>query len=433
MVKEIVKSSADKHWFAELPSHWDTMRLKNISALRFSNVDKLTSDDEIPVLLCNYLDVYKNDYITSEIEFMKASASIEEIRKFKLEKGDVLVTKDSETASDIAVPAFVEIEADNLISGYHLAQIKPNKDIVIGEYLFHLFQSKQINSHFEINATGVTRYGLSIDSFASALLPIPPLEEQLKIVTYIKGQSEKISRFLQKKQRLIELLKEQKQSIANRHVTNGIYPNVAMKTSGIDWLGDIPSHWNINKCKNVYSEIDIRSTNGEEELLSVSHYDGVSKRSSKNVTMFMAEDYSGYKLCWPGDLVINILWAWMGALGISNEHGIVSSAYGVYRLKQPKLYNTEFLDLMLRHQGYITEYFKRSKGVNSSRARMYSDDFFTVPIITPPVDEQTEIVATIKQETRIINIAIGKAEKEIELMKEYREAMIAEAVMGKTL
>ncbi|HEX2867312.1 MAG TPA: restriction endonuclease subunit S [Ignavibacteriales bacterium] len=417
-------------WLNDIPSHWEIRRLKYIADLRFSNVDKNTIEEEQPVHLCNYMDVYRNDYITSDLDFMSASASEEEILKFKLKKGDVLITKDSETANDIAVPALVPEDIDYVICGYHIAQIRPNKNILNSEYLFNLFKAKPINVHFEINATGVTRHGLSIDSLASVLLPLPPKAEQAAIVSYIKVYSDRIGKFIEKKQLFLELLKEKRNILINQTIITGIDRKGKKKQSGIDWLDKIPEHWEITRCKNVFREIDVRSENGGEELLSVSHYDGVKKRSEKDVTMFLAEDYTGSKLCWPGDLVINIMWAWMGALGISKEHGIVSSAYGVYRLKEPEKYNPEYLDLLLRHPGYITEYTKRSKGVHSSRARMYSDEFFTVMILTPPVEEQDEIVEYIKSETRTIDIAIAKAEREIELIKEYKEAMIAEAVMG---
>ncbi len=121
----------------------------------------------------------------------------------------------------------------------------------------------------------------------------------------------------------------------------------------------------------------------------------------------------------------------MGALGIAKEHGIVSSAYGVYRLKNPT-HTSDYLDLLLRHPGYIVEYNKRSKGVNSSRARMYSDDFFTVRILTPPIEEQEAIIKYVQKESADINKIIAKTKKEIELIKEYRDSLIAEAVMGKT-
>lgn len=431
MVEEIVRLISDKqHWVAELPSNWKTMRLKNVAVLRFSNVDKLTNDGEVPVLLCNYLDVYRNDYITSEIEFMKASASIEEIRKFKLEKGDVLVTKDSETANDIAVPALVEFEADNLICGYHLAQIKPDKNILSGEYLFHLFQSKQINSHFEIRATGVTRYGLSIDSFASVLLPIPPVEEQHTIVTYIKGQSEKINRFIQKKQRFIELLNEQRQRIISHAVTKGVNPNVQMKPTGIDWLGDIPKHWELLRTKNIFNLITEAAPIGNnEELLSVYTEIGVKPRKELEERGNKSQTTDNYWRVKIGDIIVNKLLAWMGAIGISEYDGVTSPAYDILRIKTTG--NPYYYHELFRNTSIKDEFKKHSRGVLDMRLRLYFSEFGKIFLPVMPIAEQNQILTHIKNETQTIDIAVSKTEKEIELMKEYREAMIAEAVMGK--
>ena len=213
---------AKNFWVNEIPSHWQVRRLKNIADLRFSNVDKHSLEDEKEVLLCNYLDVYNNEYITPDLAFMKATATESEIENFKIEKGDVLVTKDSETSEDIAIPAFVGIDFENIICGYHLAQIKAQKDVVNGEYIFRLFQSKPFNVHFEINATGVTRCGLSIDSFAAVHIPVPPREEQDAIVSHIRIQSEKINHFIKKEQRFIELLYEQKSAMISEFVTKGL-------------------------------------------------------------------------------------------------------------------------------------------------------------------------------------------------------------------
>ena len=112
-------------------------------------------------------------------------------------------------------------------------------------------------------------------------------------------------------------------------------PYPEMKNSGVEWLGEVPVHWGLFRGKFLFRCIDVRSRTGEEELLTVSSEQGVVRRSSATVTMFQAESYVGYKLCWPGDLVINSLWAWGRGLGVSKYHGIVSSAYGVYRLRPP--------------------------------------------------------------------------------------------------
>ncbi len=112
----------------------------------------------------------------------------------------------------------------------------------------------------------------------------------------------------------------------------------------MSWVGSIPAHWPEKRAKYYFKEIDERSQTGDEEMLSVSHITGVTPRSQKNVTMFKAESNVGQKRCQPGDLVINTMWAWMSALGVSNHDGIVSPAYGVYRPRSNQDYDNYYLD-----------------------------------------------------------------------------------------
>lgn len=197
--------------------------------------------------------------------------------------------------------------------------------------------------------------------------------------------------------------------------------------SGFDWLGELPSHWAILRAKYVFREIDDRSVAGDEELLSVSHLTGVTPRSEKNVTMFMAEDYTGAKLCKDGDLVINTMWAWMGALGVSSTTGIVSPAYGVYRQFQQRL-RPRYMDWLFRTPMYVAEYTRRSTGVNSSRLRLYPDRFLDMPVVIPSIEDQDRIVAFLDQKTAEVDAAIAKKERLIELLAEQRGIQINQAV-----
>jgi type I restriction enzyme S subunit len=192
----------------------------------------------------------------------------------------------------------------------------------------------------------------------------------------------------------------------------------------------VPAHWEERRAKFYFREVDERSETGEEELLSVSHITGVTPRSQKDITMFMAESYEGYKTCKPGDLVINIMWAWMGALGVSEYSGIISSAYCVYR-QQDTLFQNRYLDYLGRVHPYIAEYTCRSTGIRSSRLRMYTDDFFDMPIVCPPLDEQIQIIKYIDDAAARVDQAIAQAEREIELMQEYRTTLISDVVTGK--
>ncbi len=172
----------------------------------------------------------------------------------------------------------------------------------------------------------------------------------------------------------------------------GLKPYADYVDSGQDWLGPIPANWGQLRAKCLFREVDERSTTGKEELLSVSHLTGVTPRRLKTVTMFLAESNVGHKVCRPGDLVINTLWAWMAALGVARHTGIVSPADGVYRPIAGSSILPAYADHLLRTSLYAAEYQRRSTGVNSSRLRLYPEQFLRIPVLVPPMAEQAAIV-----------------------------------------
>lgn len=204
-----------------------------------------------------------------------------------------------------------------------------------------------------------------------------------------------------------------------------------MRDSGVEWIGEIPAHWNVLRAKYLFREIDCRSTDGTEELLSVSHTTSVTPRSEKNVNMFLAEDYSGSKLCEKDDLVYNIMWAWMGALGVSDRTGIVSPSYGVYRQRKAGTFNPWYLEHLLRSVEYVAEYNRRSTGLHSSRLRLYPDMFFAMEIGFPSREEQDEIEHITKSKLSVVDEVMEATHKEISYLEEYKQTLIAHAVTGK--
>ena len=168
------------------------MRLRNVADVRFSNVDKHIRDGEERVKLCNYVDVYSHDFITDDIPFMKATATPEEISRFRLQVGDVLITKDSETWDDIGVPAIVVFQQPNLVCGYHIALLRPQPNTLNGRYLFRVLQDATIAYQSHVGANGVTRFGLPQECIKSIEIPTPPLEEQQAIADFLDERTASI-------------------------------------------------------------------------------------------------------------------------------------------------------------------------------------------------------------------------------------------------
>ena len=199
------------------------------------------------------------------------------------------------------------------------------------------------------------------------------------------------------------------------------------KASDVDWIGEIPTHWKVRRNKRIFNERDDRSATGKEELLTVSHITGVSPRAEKNVGMFLAKTLEGYKHCSVGDLVINTMWAWMGALGISRFDGIVSPAYNVYELKNDE-YLPRYYDYLYRIPNHVGEIIRWSKGVWHSRLRLYPDAFFGMSTITPPFREQAQIANFLDRKTGQIDELLRIKERRIELLHEQRTVLINQAV-----
>jgi type I restriction enzyme S subunit len=172
-------------WIGDVPEPWDLRRLRHFADLRVSNVDKKFNDGEIPVRLCNYIDVYRNDKIDKSINFMSATASALEIERFRISLDDVIITKDSEDWRDIGVPCYVSFEAPDLICGYHLAILRPIKGLVCGRFLYWQLLGGAARWQFSIAANGVTRYGLSHGAIKEAIFVLPPMSVQRRLAAYL--------------------------------------------------------------------------------------------------------------------------------------------------------------------------------------------------------------------------------------------------------
>ena len=166
-------------------THWRIHRLGDVAEIFVSNVDKKTHRDQQDVRLCNYTDVYHNDRISGDLDLMPSTASAVQIEKFRLRKGDVLITKDSETPGDIAVPALVEQDLDDVVCGYHLAIVRPKRE-VNSAYLSSLFSLHSTQHYFFTRANGATRYGLTVRAIADAVFALPGLSDQLAAAQILK-------------------------------------------------------------------------------------------------------------------------------------------------------------------------------------------------------------------------------------------------------
>ena len=204
-----------------IPSHWETRRLKTLAVYRTSSVDKKSDPDESAIRLCNYTDVYYRERILAgDDSFMDATASAHEISQFGLEIGDVLITKDSEDWSDIAVPALVEETASDFVCGYHLGIVRPGSRLEAA-FLLRVLQSKSVNVQLQTAATGVTRFGVPQGAVGQTVIPLPTIDEQRSIASFLDSETAHIDKLVTKQESLIERLDEYRTALITRDGDEG--------------------------------------------------------------------------------------------------------------------------------------------------------------------------------------------------------------------
>lgn len=257
MVREGYKETE----LGEIPVEWGVGNVSDYCCVILSNVDKKTHPKEIPVLLCNYLDVFNNDYITHDIRFMKASATISEIQKYSITKNDVLITKDSETAEEIAITTAVIEDCSNVLCGYHLAIIRPKSDTFNGIFLSKSLNHAPIHRQFVRGAKGVTRYGLNKSEIENAIIPLPPLPEQRRIAAVLSTIDEAI----EKTESLIAKLRQVKAGLMQDLLTKGIDEEGRVRSEEThafkdSEIGRVPVEWEVPELGEIYSEFKTGST-----------------------------------------------------------------------------------------------------------------------------------------------------------------------------
>ena len=318
------------------------------------------------------------------------------------------------------------ISAIPLCTNQGCKTLVPKLDTVHSTYYYYQLVARK--QELQILATGTTFYELGSDELRSFKVLSPSFEEQRAIADMLDRETARLDELIAEKERLLKLLAEKRRALITSAVTCGLNNDALLRDSGLQWLGEIPAHWETERTRWLFMERDKRTETGKEELLTVSHLTGVTPRSEKEVNMFEAETTEGYKICRRGDLAINTMWAFMGAMGTSPTDGIVSPSYNVYIPNQGLL--SSYIDALVRIPYFCEEVRRFSKGVWSSRLRLYPEEFFSIWLPVPPIDDQRAIVDYIERETKKLHDLRDVTAHTIGLLKERRAALIAAAVTG---
>jgi type I restriction enzyme S subunit len=209
-------------WIGEIPKHWNIEVLKHISSVELSSVDRHEYEDEKRVNICHYPDVYKNEYINSKSALPTGTCSDNEFEKFSLRRGDILITKDSESPDDIGIPTFVIENLDNTVCGYHLAIIRMKSADFHSEFIYRYIESKNVKNYFYVSSSGITRFGLGKGSIENLKVVVPPKDEQKQIAHRISTVSRTTKQLSERLLARIALLKEYRQSLISSVVTGKV-------------------------------------------------------------------------------------------------------------------------------------------------------------------------------------------------------------------
>ncbi|MDP3196583.1 restriction endonuclease subunit S, partial [Tabrizicola sp.] len=381
---------SSQHWRGAPPSHWSLKRLKwSISGL-YNGIwgDEPDGENDIICIRVADFDRVRRSVISEPPTIRSVNSDYREQRV--LRKGDLLIEK-SGGGDNQLVGCVVHFDHDfEAVCSNFVARI-PLQEAMVPQYWNYVHSSiysARLNFPAIKQTTGIQN--LDAEAYFKIEAAFPPAQEQSVIANYLDRETARIDALIAEKERMLALLEEKRAALISHAVTRGLDTNAPLKPSGQEWLGEIPAHWRVKRAKNLFTVRDERSDDGSEELLTVSHITGVTSRSEKDVNMFLADDKAGYKRCMPGDLAINTLWAWMGAMGISPLAGIVSPDYHVYTSKGELL--SDYVDLLCRSRPFVAEVSRWSKGVWSSRLRLYPENFFEMRLPVPPQGEQLDII-----------------------------------------
>ena len=425
-------------WLGEVPEHWKVKRLKTSATCWVSNVDKIPAEDELPVRLCNYTDVYYHDHITPEMELMETTATADEIRRFGLREGDVVITKDSEEWNDIAVPALVKKSAPDLVCGYHLAIVRARRNVLDPDYLLRAFQSCAINQQFQVAASGVTRYGLPKASIGDSQIPLPDLTEQRAIAAFLDRETGRLDNLIAKKRQLIEKLKEKRTALISRTVTRGLNPNAKLKPSGIEWLADIPAHWNAKRFGYLFRFYSGGTPSTAENSLWDGDIPWVSSKDMKSTVINDTQDHISEEAV----RVSATCKLPSGTLLMVNRSGILRHSLPVAVTTREMAINQDIrgcVPLGSVNATFVAYLLQGNEGPlltlwRQQGATVESLNFESVKltrILLPPAPEQAAIVEFLDAETAKIDRLVEKVKAAIEKLLEYRTALITAAVTGK--
>ncbi|MEE4297338.1 MAG: restriction endonuclease subunit S [Wenzhouxiangella sp.] len=400
----------------------ETIPLRYVCRLNPSvSFEEFDEEDELTFLPMER--VKNGHFIPNTTKFSNYSPSYN-----AFENGDIVLAKVTPCFENGNIAIVNDLVGGKGFGSSELFVVRPEK--AERRFLLYYFQSLRFKQEGEASMTGAGGLKrVSPDMLRRHHLPFPPKDEQNNIAEYLDHETSQIDALVAEKERMLALLEDKRAALISRAVTRGLNPKAPTKPSGLDWLGQIPKHWEVQRCATLFTEKDER---GEPELplLNVSLNTGVTLRVfSEDKIESMAADLGTMKIARANDLVFNKMRFWQGAAGIAPADGLVSPDYTVASISTELV--PKYIGELFRIRLFNGEVKRYSYGMVDDRLRLYWHAFKNIRVPIPPIKEQEAIVGEIsayRKKTAMLTAALVDS---IKLLKERRSALITAAVTGK--
>ncbi|MCI1192374.1 hypothetical protein MOJ79_11020 [Calidifontimicrobium sp. SYSU G02091] len=418
--------SADISWLSSVPSHWRTTRLKREAKIQtgvtLGKVYAVEVESRPYLRVANVQAGFLDLRHVKNIEVPRSEALKSELRP-----NDVVLTEGGDI-DKLGRGAIWSGQIKGCIHQNHVFAVRPDPTTLNPKFLTYILESPHGRSYFQVTAKQTTNLAATNRSTLGRFpLFLPPRAEQDQIVAYLRAQDAHIARYILAKRELIKLLIEQKLAIIDRAVTRGLDPNVRLKPSGIEWLGEVPEHWELRRLKFLASNTTNQTTTkaSDEIYLALEHvqsWTGVARPLEGEV-----EFASTVKRFVADDVLFGKLRPYLAKVTRARRAGVCVSEFLVLRARK-ELILPAYLEQLLRCKRVIDLINSSTAGAKMPRA----DWTFigNVRLSIPRQDEQEAILSHILRETKDLDEAIARAEEEIQLIREYRDRLIADVVTG---
>lgn len=399
-------------WIGEIPKDWEITKIGMLYNLR---ITKVSDTDYAP------LSVTKMG-VLPQLETV-AKTNAHDDRKL-VKKGDFVINSRSDRRGSCGISNYYgSVSLINIV-------LEPKNNMSSGYYSC-LFKTVQFADEFYKNGHGIVDdlWTTGWQDMKRIILPVPHYSEQQQIANYLDTKCSEIDATAEDIQKEISLLEDYKKSVITEAVTKGLNPDAEMKDSGIEWIGEIPKDWKVDKIKYHLKRNEPKNP-GNAIVLSVYRDYGVIPKDSRddnhNVT---SEDTSKYKFVKKGQLVINKMKAWQGSLAVSDYDGIVSPAYFIYDFIDEE-YNHKYFHYLVR-SCYKEEFKRISGGIREGQWDLSPEEFSNTLVLLPSVEEQNEILDYILQKEMEIDTLITDKKRQLDILADYKKSLIYEYVTGK--